>query len=382
MYRQHTREQCSDEGKRKASDVDRAAGNLRWQVARSEQPCTEDHRDGEQEAEARRVLAPEAKVHAGTDGRTAAADPRQCRQRLANAYEHPTRPAELAWLTCAREPDISQYKPRCVDDQQHADELHGVVCVSESCEHIAQRQHDDHCHRSRQHQPADVAPPALADDGGDVVAVDDHHTEQRRDVQGHLGHDSGRVDAEPAASQHEMPAGADGQELRQPLDDTEQHVGQELHGADCSSPLRYNGVMAADHEFAQQFTDHMAATQNAYTERRLDDYIAGFSDDYCGAAVGSDFGEDKATLERKIAVDLERYELLSMEYDVLRHWYAGDTGFAHLRYRTRLRQKATQRVLVDARENLIVGKHLGNGHWTLISKIMLSAVNHFEVGEG
>jgi hypothetical protein len=140
--------------------------------------------------------------------------------------------------------------------------------------------------------------------------------------------------------------------------------------------------MAADHEFAQQFIDHMATTQNAYAERRLSDYLAGFSDDYCGAAVGSNYSEDKATLEHKIAVDLERYKLISMDYDVLRHWYAGDTGFAHLSYRTRLRQKTTQRVLVDARENLIVGKHLGNGHWTLISKIMLSAVNHFEVSEG
>jgi hypothetical protein len=43
----------------------------------------------------------------------------------------------------------------------------------------------------------------------------------------------------------------------------------------------------------------------------------------------------------------------------------------------RLCQKTSQRVLVDARENLIIGKHLGDGRWTVISKIMLSVENHF-----
>ena len=60
------------------------------------------------------------------------------------------------------------------------------------------------------------------------------------------------------------------------------------------------------------------------------------------------------------------------------HWYAGSTGFAHLRYHTRLRLRDKERVLVDRRENILVGEQAGDGRWGITCKIVLKAENYYE----
>ena len=49
------------------------------------------------------------------------------------------------------------------------------------------------------------------------------------------------------------------------------------------------------------------------------------------------WGEDKAQLADKIARDIEKFELLQMDFEILRHWYSGEIGYAHLAYFSRLR---------------------------------------------
>lgn len=136
--------------------------------------------------------------------------------------------------------------------------------------------------------------------------------------------------------------------------------------------------MPDSHPYAEQFVAHMARTQQAYSQRRLEDYLAGFSDDYHSAQLHTHFSEDKQQLREKMLSDFERFELLSMEFHVLQQWYAGDTGFALLSYHTRLKVQRTGKVLIDRRQNILVGRHLGEGVWTLISKIVVTAENVYE----
>lgn len=136
--------------------------------------------------------------------------------------------------------------------------------------------------------------------------------------------------------------------------------------------------MPLDHPFSTQFIKQMETTQQAYAQRRLEDYLAAFSDSYYSVQLDTDWGEDKAQLAKKISDDFVRFELLSMDFDVLKHWYVGETGFAHLAYITRLKYADSGRVLVDKRENLIVGNHLGEGRWELAGKIVLKAQSYFE----
>ena len=134
------------------------------------------------------------------------------------------------------------------------------------------------------------------------------------------------------------------------------------------------------HPYAEQFAAHLHTTQQAYEQRRIADYLAGFADHYYSVQLGTEWGEDKAQLAAKIARDIERFELLSMELDVLRLWYSGEVGYGHLRYHTRLRPNGgdTGRVLIDRRENILVGEHSGNGQWRIISKIVVKARNYYE----
>ncbi len=136
--------------------------------------------------------------------------------------------------------------------------------------------------------------------------------------------------------------------------------------------------MISSHPFAQQFLDHMARTQQAYTERRLEDYLAGFAEHYSSVLLGTDWGEDKTGLRSKMLADFERFELLSMDFEVLHHWYAGETGFAQLAYLTRLKVRASGKVLLDRRQNILVGEHQGEGRWLLSCKIVLKAENVYE----
>lgn len=136
--------------------------------------------------------------------------------------------------------------------------------------------------------------------------------------------------------------------------------------------------MLPEHQYAEEFLAHLGATQLAYEQRRIGDYLAGFSENYASVQLNTDWSEDKPRLEEKIVADFERFELLSMDFSILRHWFAGDTGFAHLGYHTRLKYRESGRVLVDQRENLIVGEHLGDGRWLVKCKVVLSASNYFE----
>ena len=136
--------------------------------------------------------------------------------------------------------------------------------------------------------------------------------------------------------------------------------------------------MPLEHPFAEQYIEHLKITQQAYEQRRLVDYLAGFAESYFSVQLHADWAEDKAQLATKISEDFERFELLSMDFEVLKHWYVGETGFAHLAYTTRLKFTDGGRVLVDQRENLIVGQHLGAGRWELTGKIILKAQSNYQ----
>ncbi len=140
--------------------------------------------------------------------------------------------------------------------------------------------------------------------------------------------------------------------------------------------------MNALHPFSYQFLSHIAVTQSAYKERRLDEYLAGFAECYYSVHLNTQWAEDRRQLRDKINADFARYELLNMDYEVIRHWFVSETGYAHLSYFTRLRFRDSGRVLVDTRENLIVAEHSGQGKWEITSKIILSAQNYFETENG
>ncbi|HES58019.1 MAG TPA: hypothetical protein ENO21_01160 [Firmicutes bacterium] len=136
--------------------------------------------------------------------------------------------------------------------------------------------------------------------------------------------------------------------------------------------------MAQNHRYEEQFLNLITSTQQAYEARRTADYVGSFSDDYYSVQLHTDWGEDKAGLSRRIASDAERFELLGMDFEVLRTWFVEEMGFAHMRYVTRLRFRDTGRVLVDKRENLVTAGHRGKGCWELNGKIVLKAENFFE----
>lgn len=138
--------------------------------------------------------------------------------------------------------------------------------------------------------------------------------------------------------------------------------------------------MSEAHPFGEQYLAHLAATQQAYAERRLTDYLAGFAEHYYSVQLHTRWAEDKTALAAKIARDIERFELLQMDFSVLRSWYSGERGYAHLGYETRLRVRETGRVLIDKRENLLLGTHWGEGRWLIDCKIVLKAENHYEDG--
>jgi hypothetical protein len=132
------------------------------------------------------------------------------------------------------------------------------------------------------------------------------------------------------------------------------------------------------HRFGKEFEQHLHSTQQAYVERRIEDYLAGFAEHYYSVQLHSEWGEDKAQLRTKIARDIERFELLNMDLRVLRLWYSGEIGYGHLRYNTRLQAHGDSRILVDRRENILVGEHLGQGRWAIVCKIVMRARNFYE----
>jgi hypothetical protein len=135
------------------------------------------------------------------------------------------------------------------------------------------------------------------------------------------------------------------------------------------------------HPFAAQYEQHLHTTQQAYVERRIADYLAGFAEHYSSVQLHTRWGEDKAQLAAKIAKDIERFELLSMDLQVLRTWYSGEVGYGHLSYYTRLKHRESERILIDRRENILVGEHGGAGRWLVVCKIVLKAENFYEQSE-
>ncbi|MCB1185616.1 hypothetical protein KDL29_00485 [bacterium] len=136
--------------------------------------------------------------------------------------------------------------------------------------------------------------------------------------------------------------------------------------------------MPNSHPFASQFIAQMQHTQQSYVRRDLPAYLAGFATDYYSVQLDTHWGEDKQQLEEKMVKDMQKFELLDMQLNVIRDFYAGETGFGHLEYLTRLKFTDSGRVLIDKRRNLIVARHLGEGKWEIISKIVISAANYFE----
>jgi hypothetical protein len=68
------------------------------------------------------------------------------------------------------------------------------------------------------------------------------------------------------------------------------------------------------HPFGQEWEQHLGTTQRAYEERRLADYLAGFSDGYHSVQLGTRWEEDKEGLEAKMVKDFARFELLRMDF--------------------------------------------------------------------
>lgn len=143
----------------------------------------------------------------------------------------------------------------------------------------------------------------------------------------------------------------------------------------------YNPPMAETHAQQDGFLRIITETQQAYAERRSTDYVDAFCDDYYSVQLHTDWGESKEQLGRKIASDVERFELLVMDYEILRIWFIEEVGYAHMRYVTRLKFRDTGRVLIDKRENLVTAAHRGDGRWELNGKIVLRAENYFEDGQ-
>lgn len=131
------------------------------------------------------------------------------------------------------------------------------------------------------------------------------------------------------------------------------------------------------HPEAGAFLKLLAGTQAAYEQRDRDAYLSGFGEDYSSYSIQTGAFEDKAGLAAKIDRDIERFELLSMEFRIERDWYAGETGFALLSYETRLRGKRSPRILLDERRNIIVGHHDGRA-WRIINRIVLEVTTQVE----
>lgn len=131
--------------------------------------------------------------------------------------------------------------------------------------------------------------------------------------------------------------------------------------------------MASTHRHGSGFIELMSTTQAAYAARNRAGYLAAFSPDYFSVQLDQEFEENLEQLSDKIARDIERFDIIKMDFTIKRVWYAGEIGFAQLAYVTRLRFKGTERCILDRRENLITGRHLGGGQWELICKTVLRA---------
>ncbi len=129
----------------------------------------------------------------------------------------------------------------------------------------------------------------------------------------------------------------------------------------------------------ESLISHMETIRQCYVRRDIEGYLSGFAKYYRSFQLNdSEWLEDICGLRQKMLSEFERFELLSMEFEVLQVRFVADRGYAHLRYRSRLRPRnESARILLDSRENLIVAKHLGREKWLIEAKITVSSeVSH------
>lgn len=131
--------------------------------------------------------------------------------------------------------------------------------------------------------------------------------------------------------------------------------------------------MAEYHPHAESFLELIRTAQQAYTERRVEDYLGYYLPEYTGAALGSDYHEDFEMLAARMRRDAERYELVKMDFTIERYWFQEDTGYAHLEYDLELRHREKGHRVLDKRTNLVAARHLGDGVWRLSLKVKIEA---------
>ena len=110
--------------------------------------------------------------------------------------------------------------------------------------------------------------------------------------------------------------------------------------------------MPETYEYGAGFIELSTTTQRAYTDRRTGDYVAAFGDGYYSVQLDTSWGEDKQQLAAKIVSDAERFELLKMDFEIVRTWFIEETGYAHMRYLTRLRFRDSGETVATACANI------------------------------
>lgn len=125
---------------------------------------------------------------------------------------------------------------------------------------------------------------------------------------------------------------------------------------------------------------HIEETRQCYLKRDLEGYLAHFAQDYLSFSLDDpDFLEDKRKLREKIASEFERYDLLSMDFEVMGIYFTEEHGYAHLSYKSRLKPKNSRdaNVLNDERENLIVARKVGEDRWLIEAKIISKGRSYY-----
>ncbi len=133
-------------------------------------------------------------------------------------------------------------------------------------------------------------------------------------------------------------------------------------------------------DLEQSLINHMESIRQAYLRRDIHGYLAGFADWYCSFRLGdASWLEDKSALREKMLSEFERYEILSMNFEVVQVYVVGERGYAYLSYASKLKPKEnSSAILNDIRSNLIIAKYLGESRWLIEAKIVISANNYFE----
>ena len=135
-------------------------------------------------------------------------------------------------------------------------------------------------------------------------------------------------------------------------------------------------------DLRQSLIEHMERTRQCYIKRDIEGYLAGFADSYISFQLNGEFFENKDSLREKMLREFERYDLLSMDFEVVQIHFSDKMGYAQLRYISKLKpvtpMSNQHRILIDKRENLIVARREADGGWLIEAKIVLNAENYYE----